>query len=1134
MATVFKIHPAIGIARVGNSPAEFFVGPERVGEQPNPAGGFKDAQCRVKRQAARFRIFAHHDDGSTDEITDADAEITWTVHLVNKKAANPGRGNTESAADLTIDPGPRTVAGPSQQQKFDTGQIKFAGAPVTAVPLGEIRTDPQSHLLVLGGPGKAASPGGSPLESYFWASDDWYDDVADGPVTATVKLRADNSTPAVVGAWVIVGPPKFAPHLESVVTLYDRVLNAMVPTLLPAPAATSYTQDIYPILQRARDTGWVDLTYGHHAWPDPVTSDALRTLIFNKLRSPSDGGNMPLILDDGEDIRRLTEVQYGHMTRWKDNNYANDWAGPPAPQAAITPDGLDRAALEACVGAAFYPGIEAGGLATSRPLLVLSNYAEPFRLSHAAVAPGDLTYVMALPWQADFKACADNWWPVPRPNYVTRGGVASQTFTGGVVNSSAEMVDHWHQLGFVVRQGAQYVEVDRCDLAAINLLTPSLAFQDVPQGPMGMVRETPLAITFEVTSPGGAVTLQYAPGGAPNHPQLVAFNSTVTVGPTPANGVATARLWIIYRTSTPGDVLPVQTVVVEEAGGARTWNVTITGNTVPRKTAAAALVLDRSGSMSQDRGDGESKHASLQSAASIFVDVMLEGDGVGLVRFNQDAQVLQPMVSLGGGGLSDVNRGAVKDLINGASLDPGGETSIGDGIFEGRGILTASGAAFDVKSLVVLTDGVENRAQMIADVASSINEFTYAVGLGQPQNISVPALQTISGNNGGYLLVTGPIGTDNRFMLQKYFLQILAGISNAETVLDPDGVLVSGQVARVPFQLTAGDAGVEVILLTPFVQAIDFRVQTPSGQIIEPWRAMSEPGMRFVLSSGVSYYRLALPIQYMPNRYDAGGTWHALLMIGRPRVHRSDTPDGTDSGLRRAMTAPAVRRSAPPLTGLAAQRDAVLAAESFAAGPASFGSSIQASAARRTLPYSVLVHAYSNLSLGARAEQQSFEPGATVQLTASLAQSGIPLAGHAQVWADVRDPGGGTAAVPMPEVADGKFAAPLAMPGPGVYRARVRASGTTMSGEPFTRERTLTPAVWRGGDHATDPGPGPGQAVVDYLRDRDARLCELLTCVLRRGGVIDAELEERFRGLGLDLAGAAKCLERYCRGSQRG
>ena len=42
---------------------------------------------------------------------------------------------------------------------------------------------------------------------------------------------------------------------------------------------------------------------------------------------------------------------------------------------------------------------------------------------------------------------------------------------------------------------------------------------------------------------------------------------------------------------------------------------------------------------------------------------------------------------LGDGGLSDVNRSHTKDIINGTDLNPSGETSIGDGIFEGRRIL---------------------------------------------------------------------------------------------------------------------------------------------------------------------------------------------------------------------------------------------------------------------------------------------------------------------------------------------------------------------------------------------------------------------------------------------------------------
>ncbi|TMQ04954.1 MAG: hypothetical protein E6J91_42020, partial [Deltaproteobacteria bacterium] len=115
--TSVKIHPAIGVARLGNSPDEFFIGPERPWDPPDPAGGFKDAQCRVKRQAARFRIYAYHDDNTVTELTAADAEISWTVHLANKKAVTRNAG---SAADLTIAPGPRTLTGPDQRKLFDT------------------------------------------------------------------------------------------------------------------------------------------------------------------------------------------------------------------------------------------------------------------------------------------------------------------------------------------------------------------------------------------------------------------------------------------------------------------------------------------------------------------------------------------------------------------------------------------------------------------------------------------------------------------------------------------------------------------------------------------------------------------------------------------------------------------------------------------------------------------------------------------------------------------------------------------------------------------------------------------------------------------------------------------------------
>ena len=296
MATTYKIHPAIGIARVGNSPDEFFVGPERIGELPDPPGGFKDASCRVKRQAARFRIFAHHDDDTVEEITAASADITWTVHVANKKAGFPGRGNSEPAADLTIDPGQRTLSNPNDSAVFDGGTISFSGQSAVEVPLGEMRTDDDGRLLVLGGDGSAASPAGNGVPD-FWGNPGWYDDVADGPVTASITLHGSGDTPAVIGAWVIVAPPKFAPHQDSITTLHDRVHQQMIDSgHLTAPTTTSYNDDIYPILQRARDMAWVQGTTSNHLWTHPVTAQPAIDAIFARIENPAGGGgNMPTL-----------------------------------------------------------------------------------------------------------------------------------------------------------------------------------------------------------------------------------------------------------------------------------------------------------------------------------------------------------------------------------------------------------------------------------------------------------------------------------------------------------------------------------------------------------------------------------------------------------------------------------------------------------------------------------------------------------------------------------------------------------------------------------------------------------------------------------------------------------------------
>jgi len=82
-----RIYPGVGIARIGNSPTEFFIGPETPGQSAAPVGGFKDKGGRIKRQAARFRLYAFDKDNAClGEVTAGEQiDITWTVHLANAK-----------------------------------------------------------------------------------------------------------------------------------------------------------------------------------------------------------------------------------------------------------------------------------------------------------------------------------------------------------------------------------------------------------------------------------------------------------------------------------------------------------------------------------------------------------------------------------------------------------------------------------------------------------------------------------------------------------------------------------------------------------------------------------------------------------------------------------------------------------------------------------------------------------------------------------------------------------------------------------------------------------------------------------------------------------------------------------------
>ncbi|MFM0351108.1 LodA/GoxA family CTQ-dependent oxidase [Paraburkholderia sp. RL17-347-BIC-D] len=484
-----EIYPSIGIARVGNSresgQAGYFVGPEASGEATLGLGEYKDADGALKRQAARFRIFGFDSSGNVvAELTPGNAEIEWTVHLANKKAGwyqfqialdipqasssaapvsrrrNPQVTGADRA-ELMIDPGPRSIRGVNTEgarYRFNSGSfMKFP------VDLGEIRTDEQGRLLVLGGYGQSRSIASMPPLD-FANNDGWHDDISDGPVEAQVTV--DARIIPVLGAWAVVAPPNYAPGLRTVRSLYDVLYDVGSRKSwgwYPRETHVSFSEHIQPLFERLSQLQWVNqgfaAVFGAGApYSAPVLMARLadaspqntefRQQIFSRFRplngTQADASLWPYLYGDGLDdptsvrsLATLSGVQYERFQKWSVGDFENDFGRMPPPPTSIDkvplheqPAQLDRAALDLCLADAFHPGCELTWVMRQRSL-----YSSRLRIRRRPVgmpepdhgeilspdialspngplsmsSAGDLTRWMAVPWQTDTASCLSGY-----------------------------------------------------------------------------------------------------------------------------------------------------------------------------------------------------------------------------------------------------------------------------------------------------------------------------------------------------------------------------------------------------------------------------------------------------------------------------------------------------------------------------------------------------------------------------------------------------------------------------------------------------------------------------------------------------------------------------------------------------
>lgn len=436
--------------------------------KPKYVTEFKDPKGRIKRQAATFRIYktvkgkkvlVDLKDGSIEKVE-------WTVHVANKKAAwwnyvpllgdlmfgkhnsyetwentpeawnlknrnwtqlrNASVAEDQRQSTLIVDPGPRTLDKPNAISQFDAKSApkdyKYVSFPdptsitqgLSVQTLGEMRTDSNGNLLVVGAYGRA---GGSESITGFGGGDTWNDDTADGPVTAKIYLKG-NKTPIELKAWVVIGSPKFAPELVNISTWDDVVTDMAIKYKNALPDVynakkwaindgwnpdyvVNYDKDIQPFLNRIADYQWVATVPSMTAFIRPAfdvndaseANRANREKFLSYFRKPSaiqeatelnppgfsggqnwqlfsdytpenPAGGIPLMpLNSGTNSVRnniidkfsvLTDTQYYVLTQWASGKFSKDAPGVSIPDI----DPLDKASIGNCVGEPMCPGIE--------------------------------------------------------------------------------------------------------------------------------------------------------------------------------------------------------------------------------------------------------------------------------------------------------------------------------------------------------------------------------------------------------------------------------------------------------------------------------------------------------------------------------------------------------------------------------------------------------------------------------------------------------------------------------------------------------------------------------------------------------------------------------------------------------
>ncbi len=592
---------------------------------------------------------------------------------------------------------------------------------------------------------------------------------------------------------------------------------------------------------------------------------------------------------------------------------------------------------------------------------------------------------------------------------------------------------------------------------------------------------------------------------------------TFTVLPTsPCGGSAGSGSLIVpvaFIANQPPGVITGAALRISSTNPVFSRDYPLTATILPPIPLDAALVIDRSGSMDDPLGSRRKIDAAV-SAGQLFVELLRPDldDRVALVRFSTSPEVVQgitPVVTAPPPSQSDI-----RNQVAAAIPPAAGFTGITGGTLLGIQQVNIPRPIPPTtlrKAVVVLTDGIENRAH--EDPSGSGNWFTllggpsfrpdgtpvntspvafpadvqvFAVGLGRTGEVSEPQLNALMRPAASPFRVNQDLSGPKYFELEKRFTQIYMGLAGVAPIVDPMYWIGPGETQQHDFEVLRGDVNALVVIYDWEGKRLPFFCRSPKGEILDP--ASLPPG--FQLRAGVTPTARIVEIKMPkaePNRY--AGTWQVVIQhpkqicYGELEIRKNPREDANQA-----------------IQGVG------------------FISRRGCKKETNPLLYGIAIGVGSNFRMQPYVTPSPVYVGEPIQLSAVLSEAGLPIIG-ATVTVRAESPTGvisdhvlkddGAHGDSDPD--DGEYGKLFtATPVDGVYHFTFRAEGRSREGKRVVREAIRDKEVLRkgpppGGNGNGRPGndlpnDGKGDECCEKLLDSLREQTELLRKIVHERG----------------------------------